>query len=79
MSLRGARAVVLDGVLTENGMLSFKKTLSPEDVEAIRAHLVRLAHDLQKHPEPPFPFGPRPPAPASGSQTPAVPQIGLHQ
>ncbi|HEU4624687.1 MAG TPA: PQQ-dependent dehydrogenase, methanol/ethanol family [Steroidobacteraceae bacterium] len=78
-SAESFRAVVLDGVLTENGMLSFKKTLSPQDVEAIRAHLVRLAHDLQKHPEPAFPFGPRPPVPASGSQTPAVPQTGLHQ
>ena len=36
------KAIVFDGALTENGMMSFNKSLSPEDVEAIRSHLSRL-------------------------------------
>jgi quinohemoprotein ethanol dehydrogenase len=40
----GFKAVVIDGALTEKGMLSFKQALSVEDVEAIRAHVVRLAN-----------------------------------
>src|SRR5262245_16823902 len=79
----GFQSVVLGGALTENGMLSFKKTLSEKDVEAIRAHITRLANDLKKNPQPALGFGfgpPRPPA-AAGSQPemPASPAVGLHQ
>jgi quinohemoprotein ethanol dehydrogenase len=38
------RAVVLDGALEEAGMLPFKKTLTVEEAEAIRAHIVSLAN-----------------------------------
>jgi quinohemoprotein ethanol dehydrogenase len=38
------RTVVLDGALEEAGMLPFK-ALAPEDVEAIRAHIVSLANE----------------------------------
>jgi hypothetical protein len=38
------KAIVIDGALTDNGMLSFKKVLSVEDAEAIRAHIVKLAN-----------------------------------
>jgi hypothetical protein len=77
------KAVVYDGALTENGMLSFKKTLTPEDVEALRAHIVRLANDFKANPRP-LGFGPgggaRPPAPAAGGTTaPEQPTQGLHQ
>ncbi|MDQ2642148.1 MAG: PQQ-dependent dehydrogenase, methanol/ethanol family, partial [Pseudomonadota bacterium] len=38
------KAVVIDGLLTERGMLSFRQAMSAEDAEAIRAHVVRLAN-----------------------------------
>jgi quinohemoprotein ethanol dehydrogenase len=81
----GFQSVVLGGALTENGMLSFKKTLSAEDVEAIRAHITRLSNDLKKNPQPAFGGfgGPRGAAPgaAAGSQpqAPSLPPVGLHQ
>lgn len=43
-------AVVLGGVLTQNGMVSFKKALQPDQVESIRAYLVNRAIDLKAHP-----------------------------
>ena len=51
------KAIVYDGALTENGMNSFKKTLTPEDVEAVRSHIVRLANDFKSNPRPQG-FGP---------------------
>jgi mono/diheme cytochrome c family protein len=82
----GFQSVVLGGALTENGMLSFKKTLSEQDVEAIRAHITHLANELKKNPAAQNPFGARgpggqrPPQP-TGSQpdAPAQPPVGLHQ
>jgi alcohol dehydrogenase (cytochrome c)/quinohemoprotein ethanol dehydrogenase len=78
MSAEGFKAVVYDGVLTDNGMLSFKKALTPDEIEAIRAHLVSVANDLKQHPQPAFAgFGPPPggaPAPP-----PQEPTVGLHQ
>ena len=47
----GFQSVVLGGALTENGMLPFDKTLSAEDVEAIRAHITKLSNDLKKDPQ----------------------------
>ncbi|GAB1259245.1 methanol/ethanol family PQQ-dependent dehydrogenase [Aurantivibrio plasticivorans] len=38
------KAVVIDGVLAEKGMVSFKGQLTAEDAEAIRAYIVREAH-----------------------------------
>ncbi|MEO6186999.1 MAG: PQQ-dependent dehydrogenase, methanol/ethanol family [Steroidobacteraceae bacterium] len=82
------KAVVIDGALTENGMLSFKKVLTAEDAEAIRAHLTRVANNLKANPPPAGgrgpgggggPGGPRPPAaPAAGASA-ATEQTGLHQ
>src|SRR5690606_15116376 len=46
----GFKAVVIDGALTEAGMLSFEKALSLEETEAIRAHLVSLANTLKSAP-----------------------------
>ena len=39
--------IVLDGALTENGMVSFKKALSKKDVNAIRAYMVKRAHEAK--------------------------------
>jgi quinohemoprotein ethanol dehydrogenase len=46
----GWKAVVIDGALTENGMVSFRNALSNEDAEAIRAHLVKVANELKSNP-----------------------------
>jgi quinohemoprotein ethanol dehydrogenase len=45
-------SVVIDGIKLEGGMKSFKGALSPENVEAIRAHLVSLANTLKDNPPP---------------------------
>ena len=38
------KAVVIDGVLTDNGMVSFARNYSPDDAEAIRAYVVAQAN-----------------------------------
>jgi quinohemoprotein ethanol dehydrogenase len=63
------KSIVLDGALRENGMMPFNKSLSAEDVEAIRSYLTYRANDLKKNP-PRFGFGPPaapppPPPPAA--------------
>ena len=77
------KTVVLDGALTENGMLSFAKTLKAPDAEAIRAYLTTQANEVRDRPAAP-PFG----GPAGGGAAaqaaipappPVVPQAGLHQ
>ena len=81
------KAIVIDGALTENGMLSFSKVMSPADAEAIRSHLVRLANDAKDNPRPAGGFGgpggpgggPRPPAPAAAPAAPTEAPVGLHQ
>jgi len=45
-------SVVIDGIKMDGGMKSFKGGLSPEAVEAIRAHLVKVANDLKDNPPP---------------------------
>ncbi len=77
-------SVVLGGIKTEQGMVSFKKSLTPADVEEIRAHIVSLANTLKENPQAQggfrFPGGRRgPPGGAGGEQQPAQPQVGLHQ
>jgi quinohemoprotein ethanol dehydrogenase len=37
-------AVVIEGALTNNGMVSFKDTYSAEQLEAIRAYIINQAH-----------------------------------
>ena len=64
---------MFDGALRENGMMPFNKSLSAEDVEAIRSYLTFRANDLKKNPPrfggfggpPPPPPPPAPPAPAA--------------
>ena len=76
------KAIVIDGALTENGMMPFKKTLTPEDVEAVRAHIVRLANDYKANPRPQG-FGPGggrgPGGPPAGAPAAEQPAQGLHQ
>jgi mono/diheme cytochrome c family protein len=47
------KAIVIDGALQANGMVSFRKVLSPQDADAIRAHVVRLANQAKNAPPPP--------------------------
>jgi len=79
------KAIVYDGALTENGMLSFKKALTVEDVEAVRSHIVKIANEYKANPRPAFggpgggggrgPGGGAAPAAAAAEQ----PAGGLHQ
>jgi quinohemoprotein ethanol dehydrogenase len=41
------KAIVIDGALQPNGMVSFGKVLSPQSAEAIRAYVVRLANQAK--------------------------------
>jgi len=54
-------AIVIDGALQNNGMVSFSEVLTPQDAEEIRAYVVSLANDLKENPPPAF--GPRPAPP----------------
>ncbi len=51
------KAIVIDGALTANGMVSFAKALQPGDEEAIRAYLVSAAIELKKNPPVAAPSG----------------------
>jgi quinohemoprotein ethanol dehydrogenase len=42
------KAIVIDGALTQNGMVSFAKALQPDDAEAIRAYVVSKAIEAKK-------------------------------
>ena len=42
------KEVVIDGILEENGMVSFEDYLTVEDAEAIRAYVIKQAHDLKQ-------------------------------
>ncbi len=70
------KAIVVDGALAENGMISFKNSLKAEDAEAIRSFLVARANELKRHPPRMFGRGGRggpPPGagpPASGGPPP---------
>ena len=91
----GFNAVVIGGALQDNGMVSFKKDITPQDAEAIRAYLVQQTNDLKLHPPPAFgfpggpggpggrgpggPAGPGGPPAAGPGAAPAAVQPGLHQ
>ncbi len=72
------KAIVLDGALSEGGMISFKNSLQEDDVEAIRSYLTLRANELKRNP-PRGGFGgpggpPPPPAPAPAPAQPAAHQ-----
>jgi mono/diheme cytochrome c family protein len=77
------KAIVIDGALQPNGMVSFRKVLTPQDAEAIRAHVVHLANQA-KNASPGFGFGGGPPAgapapaPVPGSSTTTAPPSAPH-
>jgi mono/diheme cytochrome c family protein len=69
------KSIVIDGVLQDNGMVSFRKVLTPEDAEAIRAYVVHIANVAKSEP----PTLGRPPSLAGqgqGGATPAAPAKG---
>jgi len=83
-SAEAFKAIVIDGALQQNGMVSFRKVLTPADAEAIRAYVVRLAHQAKNAPPGPFggrgPGAPAPaPAPAPGAATPPAAPSAPHQ
>jgi quinohemoprotein ethanol dehydrogenase len=80
------KGIVIDGAFEPNGMVSFRKVLQPQDAEAIRAYVVRLAQQAKN--APPGPFGPgtgapappaAAPAPTTTPGTPATPTTAPHQ
>jgi len=85
------KAIVIDGAMQANGMVSFSKVLTPQDAEAIRAYVVRLAHQLKNAPPgaagpggaaAPPPAGAPAPVPAStpgAGATPPPPSPAPHQ
>jgi quinohemoprotein ethanol dehydrogenase len=42
------KAIVLDGTLVKNGMVSFARHLKAQDVETLRAYIIQRAHDEKK-------------------------------
>jgi alcohol dehydrogenase (cytochrome c)/quinohemoprotein ethanol dehydrogenase len=52
------KAIVLDGAMREGGMMPFNKSLSAEEVEAVRSYLTYRANDLKKN-QPRGPGAPR--------------------
>jgi alcohol dehydrogenase (cytochrome c)/quinohemoprotein ethanol dehydrogenase len=60
-SADGFRAIVVDGALTANGMVSFKEALRGDDPEAIRAYLVSRAIAAKNAPPPGGPTAAAPP------------------
>lgn len=58
------KAIVVDGALSRNGMVSFKQALQPDEPESIRAYLVAKAIELKNAPPAaPVGLGGLPPAP----------------
>jgi len=47
------KAIVIDGALQADGMVSFKKVLTMEDAEAIRSYVVTLANQAKNAPPAP--------------------------
>jgi quinohemoprotein ethanol dehydrogenase len=74
------RAIVMDGALQENGMVSFAKVITPQDAEAIRSYMVTVSNDAKNAPPPPpglgGPGGPGGPPAAAPAPAPAP---ALHQ
>lgn len=64
-SAEAFKAIVLNGALTQNGMVSFASALKPEDAEAIRAYIVARAIEAKNAP----PRAAGAPAPASPPRT----------
>ncbi len=66
------KAIVVDGILQNNGMVSFASVLTPDDAESIRAYVVKLSNDAKNAPPPAGPGGPAPAAQVAPPAAPAV-------
>ena len=70
------KAIVIDGVLQNNGMVSFANQLTPEAADSIRAYVVKLANDAKNAPAPaaggPAAAAQVAPSPAAGAAAPAA-------
>jgi quinohemoprotein ethanol dehydrogenase len=75
------KAIVIDGALQADGMVSFRKMITTQDAEAIRAYIVHVANEAKNAPA----FGPpvAPPAPgappAQGKGATTTGPAALHQ
>ena len=65
------QAIVIDGALQNNGMVSFRDQLTPDAADAIRAYVVTLANEAKNNPPPQGGFGGPPPA-ANAAPAPAA-------
>jgi mono/diheme cytochrome c family protein len=66
-SAEAFKAIVIDGALAKNGMVSFANALKPDEPEAVRAYLVSKAIQAQKSPPAPMRApGAAPPPPRHG-------------
>jgi alcohol dehydrogenase (cytochrome c)/quinohemoprotein ethanol dehydrogenase len=63
------KAIVIDGALQNNGMVSFSESLTADDAEAVRAYVVKLANEAKNAPPAPA-FGAPPPPPAAATPAP---------
>jgi quinohemoprotein ethanol dehydrogenase len=68
-SAEAFKAIVVDGALAQNGMVSFAKALQPNEPEAIRAYVVARANELKNAP---------PQAQAASAPAPAAPAPRNH-
>jgi quinohemoprotein ethanol dehydrogenase len=68
------KAIVIDGALSQNGMVSFAKGITVDDAEAVRAYVVARSIEAKNSP-PPAPAAP-PPAPAAPAKSGAQPHAG---
>ena len=67
------KSIVIDGALQPNGMVSFRKVLTLQDAEAIRAYVVHIANQAKNSPAPTGGFGGGPGAgPPAGAPAPAA-------
>jgi quinohemoprotein ethanol dehydrogenase len=71
------KAIVIDGALQTNGMVSFRKVLTPQDAEALRAFIVGIANQAKNAPPPANGGGRGPGGPPPPAALPAAP--ALHQ
>jgi quinohemoprotein ethanol dehydrogenase len=71
-SAEAFKAIVLDGALKQNGMVSFARGISTSDAEAVRAYVVSKAIDAKTSTPPPVAAPAAKPAPAGPATAPAA-------
>jgi hypothetical protein len=68
-SAEAFKAIVIDGALMQNGMVSFAKGISAEDAEAVRAYVVSRAIEAKTLQPPAAPVPVPVPAPPAAAPT----------